>query len=152
MTRKQLMDKAFSYLAIREVGTTNDNQFGREFGLNFAPWCAIFISMIFWYFGKGLKGGGWTKGYASVPLMLQNFKDHYTDNPQFGDIVIYDWDHAKGPDHVELFICWLDRAAGAMLCVGGNTGPHDPSNGGEVMISPRHIESVVKFIDITPLL
>lgn len=152
MTREQIITLAVSQIGTKEIGTTNDNKYGLWFGFNKVAWCAIFISWVFGQLGKTLKGGGWDKGYASVPLLLEKFRGQITVDPVVADINIFDWDKKGGPDHIGFFITWIDRRDGSFLSLEGNTGPHDPSNGGEVMIVVRNIKDVTAFISSTSFL
>lgn len=86
---------------------SNRTLFGRWFGADGEPWCAIFLSYCF-NVGAGvvLCGGAPgpgvnANGCAYVPTLeqwLRGSDQWIADSPQPGDIVIFDWD-GGAPDH-----------------------------------------------------
>lgn len=117
---------------------SNNSFFGRWYGLNFNPWCAMYVTYRlfvagFKYAQRGVFAsyvGSWVeearRGHRHLAL---------TQHPQFGDLVAYDHDR-----HIEFFVQWLNPMRGEFQAVGGNTSAHDgsPSNGGEVAINTRY--------------
>jgi hypothetical protein len=81
-------------------------QFGRWFGADGEPWCAIFLSYCFKVGAGvvlcgGVDGAGVTpNGCAYVPTLERWLRDtaHWVAKPTAGDIAIFNWD--GGPaDH-----------------------------------------------------
>jgi hypothetical protein len=111
----------------------NDNKFGREYGWNYVPWCAIFESICF-------KHSGWPNyRFASVErihwaAMANIFKLFIVHSPKKGDIIGYQL-HGDRYAHTAFFDSWVNSTT--LLDLGGNTGPTDISNGGMVMKQQR---------------
>jgi hypothetical protein len=142
--------------ALRHVGVresppgSNRTMFGRWFGVDGVPWCAIFVSYCFdvgagVVLCRGWRGAGVsTRGVAYVPTLsswLRATGRAATGPPRPGDIAIFDWDGGV-PDHVGIVI----RAArGAIETVEGNTAVGNDSDGGEVMRRRRSPAQVSLF-------
>ena len=102
---KTVLDIAASHIGYTE-GTNNDTEFGKWFGLNHQPWCAMSASKIFFDAGKILTVAPKTKpkGFASCDEWLK----YLTKNNQLvpigqakaGDLVFYQFDTDAEPDHV----------------------------------------------------
>jgi len=141
--------------ALRHVGVresppgSNRTMFGRWFGVDGVPWCAIFVSYCFdvgagvvlcrrWY-----GAGTGPRGVAYVPTLSAWLRatGRAVDDPQPGDLAIFDWDGGL-PDHVGIVV----RANGAGLqTVEGNTAVGNDSDGGEVMRRERRRAQVALF-------
>src|SRR6478735_7800593 len=104
--------------ALRHVGVTesppgsNRTPFGRWFGVDGVPWCAIFVSYCFdvgagIVLCRGWNGAGVAKrGVAYVPTLaawLRATGRWVEGEPQPGDLAIFDWDGGV-PDHVGIVI------------------------------------------------
>jgi Putative peptidoglycan binding domain/CHAP domain len=146
--------------AARHIGVcedppeSNSNPFGKWFGLDEAPWCAIFISYCF------SVGAGYTvaqslldkapgvhpNGCAYVPSMMAwLFADGFwvgRTEPIPGDIVIYNWDGGR-VDHIG--IVESNPGNGQICAIEGNTSAADASNGGEVQRTTRPLRYVTGF-------
>lgn len=112
---------------------SNLQKYGRWYGFNGVPWCAIFVS--------------WCMNHAGLPLRTAlAFQWEYwgrahshglsiTHDPEPGDIVVYH--HGQG--HTGIFYRWVDRSGGHFQAVEGNTsaaGSQD--NGGAVLVKDRY--------------
>ena len=85
-------------------GANNDTTFGKWFGLNNQPWCAMAASKM--YFDAGIIGSvaNTKKGFASCDAWLK----YLTKNNQLvplgqakrGDLVFFQFDEDAQPDHV----------------------------------------------------
>ena len=85
-------------------GPNNDTTFGKWFGLNNEPWCAMSASKM--YFDAGIIGSvaNTKKGFASCDAWLK----YLTKNNQLvpigqakrGDLVFFQFDEDAQPDHV----------------------------------------------------
>lgn len=153
--RQKLVDIAKSHIGYVEK-PVNLTKFGERFGLNGEPWCMIFQSCNYADAGQSLGPGDYAFGWASVPGFLIKAREKHwvTTEPQPGDLVVIDWGKPQDPnasdwkvDHVEMFIRWIDRHAGTLETVGGNTSPHDKSNGGEVQNPVRNMNIVKAFVN-----
>jgi hypothetical protein len=142
--------------ALRHVGVresppgSNRTMFGRWFGVDGVPWCAIFASYCF-DVGAGLVlCRGWhgagvrPRGVAYVPTLAAWLKagGRWMEGPgQPGDLAIFDWDGGL-PDHVGIVI----RAHGDHVhTIEGNTGVGNDSDGGEVMRRERRPAQIAGF-------
>lgn len=123
--------------------------FGRWFGVDGVPWCAIFASYCYdvgagVVLCRGWRGAGvGPRGVAYVPTLAAWLKagHHIVTDPQPGDLAIFDWDGGL-PDHVGLVV----HANGDELhTVEGNTAVGNDSNGGEVMRRARSRAQVAAF-------
>jgi hypothetical protein len=109
---------------------------GKWYGLNGQPWCAMFVSYCF-HLAKALDLIKMTgkKGFASCDAGLKAFAKAGMLVPvgqaQAGDIVFFQFDTDKEPDHVGFVV----RNDGKnLICFEGNTTPDgvkgSQSNGG----------------------
>jgi hypothetical protein len=120
--------------ALRHVGVTesppgsNRTMFGRWYGVDGVPWCAIFASYCFDVGAGVVLCRGWhgagvsTRGVAYVPTLAAWLQatGRVVDAPQPGDLVVFDWDGGV-PDHAGIVV-W--RLAGERIeTVEGNA--HD---------------------------
>ena len=119
--------------ALRHVGVresppgSNRTVFGRWFGTDGVPWCAIFASYCF-DIGAGVvlcrdwSGAGvGPRRVAYVPTLAAWLRatGRVVDDPQPGDLVVFDWDGGL-PDHAGIVIRAL--ADGTIDTVEGNAG------------------------------
>ncbi len=143
--------------ALRHVGVkesppgSNRTMFGRWFGVDGVPWCAIFVSYCFDVGAGTVLCRGWhgagvgRRGVAYVPTLAAWLKatDRWVDDgPLRGDLVIFDWDGGM-PDHVGIVVAVLE--GDALETVEGNTGVGNDSDGGQVMRRRRHVAQVSGF-------
>jgi hypothetical protein len=130
-------------LARTFIGTTespagsNCTPFGRAYGMDGQPWCAMFTT---YCYEHGSQGGSpsFVEGsrYAYVPYIVGDAQAHryglaVTSSPVAGDLVCYDWDGGDY-DHVGLF---ESGTGSSWQAVEGNTSPDNngsQSNGGGV--------------------
>ena len=127
-------------------GANNDNIFGRWYGLNGQPWCAMFVS-----FCDHQAGGTFRYSYCpaiSEDVLYSRNGLRRTYNPQRGDGVTFDWEmrhSAAGADHVGLFDRWEDQHSGVFWTIEGNTGPQSGSGPEGVYRRQRYTSEVVVF-------
>jgi hypothetical protein len=123
--------------------------FGRWFGVDGVPWCAIFASYCFDVGAGVVLCRGWhgagvgPRGVAYVPTLAAWLKatNRVVDAPQPGDLAVFDWDGGV-PDHVGIVI----RPDGQSVhTVEGNTGVGNDSDGGEVIRRTRSLRYVTVF-------
>lgn len=115
---------------------------GKWYGLNGQPWCAMFVSYCFHLAGalNLIKMTG-RKGFASCDFGMKAFAKAGMLVPvgkaQRGDIVFFQFDTDKEPDHVG-FVYSNDGKN--LICFEGNTSPDkrgSQSNGGGVYKKKR---------------
>ena len=99
-----VIDIAKAQLGYTEL-PVNNTHFGKWYGLNNQPWCAIFVSWVFNEAGLANKIAAQNKkGFASCSAGLAWFAKQNKLVPvgeaQEGDIVFFQFDADKEPDHV----------------------------------------------------
>jgi hypothetical protein len=85
-------------------GPNNDTTFGKWFGLNNQPWCAMSASKMYFDAGMIASVANTKKGFASCDAWLK----YLTKNNQLvpvgqakrGDLVFFQFDEDAQPDHV----------------------------------------------------
>lgn len=139
-------------LAKSKVGTietpVNIQEFGKWYGMNGVPWCAIFVS---WCFANsGSKSFSRRSRWAYVPYVLNDA--HAARNgltitraPEPGDLVLFDWDSDGVCDHIGIV-----EKPSPLVTIEGNTSPTDNSNGGQVMRrTDRSASDIAAFVHVS---
>lgn len=151
---ERALREALRHVGVRESPPgSNRTPFGRWFGVDGVPWCAIFVSYCFAHGAgtvlcRGWHGAGvYPRGVAYVPTLeawlRATHRWHERHAPaRPGDIVVYDWDGGL-PDHVGIVRHALPE--GRLATVEGNTAVGNDSDGGEVMRRTRSLASVSGF-------
>jgi hypothetical protein len=125
---------------------SNRTPFGRWFGVDGVPWCAIFASYCYSEGAGVVLCHGWhgagvyPRGVTYVPTLEAWLRttDRWlekTEPPWRGDLVVFDWD-GGAPDHVGFVERRLGR--GRLATVEGNTG-------GAVLRRERSLAQVAGF-------
>jgi len=119
---------AYATEAYKE-SANNDSIFGKWYGANNQPWCAMFVSYCFNKAGAGaLVAAGNPKGFASCTTAVNWFTNHNrivdVSKAQPGDIVFFSWNGKKEYDHVGIVLS-NDPKSKTLHTVEGNTiGPN----------------------------
>jgi hypothetical protein len=103
MDIKKLMELCEASVGYTE-GANNDTTFGKWYGLNNQPWCAMSASKMYFDAGAIASVANTKKGFASCDAWLK----YLTKNNQLvpigqakrGDIVFFQFDEDAQPDHV----------------------------------------------------
>jgi CHAP domain len=141
--RHAALQKAISQLGITESpANSNNTKYGQWYGVNYQPWCAIFVTWCQLMVGDHpafVKGSR----YAYCPYVVADAQAHryglsVTDDPIPGDIVVYNWSWSGEYDHIGIFEKWVDGRS-SFNAIEGNTSYSDNSNGGEVMRRTRSV-------------
>lgn len=151
--KKAVMAAAWSYVksGYAETGN-NDTIFGRWYGLNFQPWCAMFVSKCFDEGGanKLIAGAQTKKGFASCDAGLKYFAKKGQLVPvgqaEEGDIVFFQFDDDAQPDHVGIV---FKNDGKNLICIEGNTsgdGKGSQSNGDGVYKKKRPYKLVMAVV------
>lgn len=118
-TADDVLSVAYAELGYRESGN-NDNKFGQEYGLNYQPWCCIFVWWCFKHAGASqlFYGGNKVASCTSLWNYYKNRGQTYSDikQAQPGDIVIYS---AGNIHHVGIF---YRQVNGGFQTIDGNYG------------------------------
>lgn len=116
-------------IAKAQIGYTelpvNNTHFGKWYGLNNQPWCAIFVSWVFNEAGLVDKVKAQTKkGFASCTAGLAYFAKNNKLVPvgeaQEGDIAFFQFDADAEPDHVGI-VEKNNKLMKQLICIEGNT-------------------------------
>lgn len=125
-------------------------QYLASVGLDFpAPWCMAFVHWCYAQNGKRLGGYGLVQAFDNWAQL----NGYIVVRPRRGDILCYDWEPNNWDDHVGIVVRVLalrwrgGKFKGWVRTIEGNTSPDNDSNGGEVMIRYRWIETA-KFARI----
>lgn len=132
--------------ATGEIGTaespsgSNRNKYGKWYGMDGVPWCAIFCTWA--YLTVDPQNKSFVKGsrWAYCPYIVADARAgrhglRTTDDPLPGDLVVYDWSGDTVYDHVGLFQAWVGHDH--FTAIEGNTSAASNSNGGQVMERTR---------------
>jgi hypothetical protein len=148
---RRALAEALRHVGVRESPPgSNRTMFGRWFGVDGVPWCAVFVSYCYDVGAGVVLCRGWhgagvrPRGVAYVPTLaawLRATGRAVEGLPQPGDLAIFDWDGGL-PDHVGLVI---RRTTHGVETVEGNTGIGNDSDGGEVMRRSRPLAQVELF-------
>ena len=116
-------------LARQEIGTqetpVNKTKYGKWYGLNGQPWCAMFVSWVFNEAGlvKSIAAQS-PKGFASCDVGLKWFAKKGKLVPvgqaEPGDLAFFQFDDDAAPDHVGIVIANRPRRK-QIVCIEGNT-------------------------------
>lgn len=151
--RARTVSLAGHFVGVKEYPAgSNLQEFGRWYGENGVPWCAIFISYILTHAGRPFR-------YSYVPAIVSDaraakhglrpilLKDiPATLKAGFPVLACFDWPPRDGTaDHVGL----VAGVSGSTIhTIEGNTGNSDWSNGGEVLRESRDASLVELFVKV----
>lgn len=133
-------------------GKNNDSIFGKWYGHNNIPWCAIFVSYVFAKAGAQavVANAQTAKGFHSCTAAVKHFAKTNQVIPankiQPGDIVFMNFTETDSTDHVGIAIKH-NKLTKKVYCVEGNTlnpdGTGDQVNGDGVYYKTRPYKNVV---------
>jgi hypothetical protein len=129
---------------------TNGTMFGAWYGMNYEPWCAMFVAHCFEHAGGSPSFAAGSR-YAYVPYIVDDARHGrnglaVTTDPKPGDLVCYDWGRDGVFDHIGMF---ESGTVFSWQAIEGNTSTSDNSNGGEVMRRSRSADDAnVVFIRV----
>jgi len=99
--RDEIVAIALSQKGYQE-GYNNDTKYGEWYGLNYNPWCAMFVSWCAFQVGIPEdiipKFAGCTTGFGEMQAMGITTNEHII--PEKGDLIFFDWDYTGDYDHV----------------------------------------------------
>jgi cell wall-associated NlpC family hydrolase len=146
-----VIDVAKSQLGYKETGN-NDTIYGKWYGLNNNPWCAMFVSWCFNQAGLSSKIAAQTKkGFAScdagLKYFIKNNKVIPVGKAQPGDLVFFQFDKDAEPDHVGIVAS--NDGKSFLTVYEGNTSSGDKgsqSNGDGVFLRKRAYSLVMGVV------
>lgn len=150
---KRALALAGHFVGLKEYPAGSNMQlFGKWFGMNGVPWCAIFVSYVLSHVGRRFHysyvpqivadahmgvGGLRTIPFHSVAAALKAGKTV---------LACFDWTHDGTADHVG----FVTGVAGSFIhTIEGNTGDTNWSNGGEVLRETRASSLVQAFVEVS---
>jgi len=145
-TRERAFAGALKWLGTTENPSgTNKTPFGKWYGVDGQPWCAIFCSYCY-----EVEAGGnpsfdpAAAHYAYCPYIVSDARNgrnglSIPSSPIRGDLVVYAWGSSGASteefDHVGFFEAWVSGST--FTAIEGNTSVDNDSNGGQVMRRQR---------------
>jgi len=114
------------------------------------PWCAAFCCWV--YRGAGKRFVGWNTAYVPEYVSTAKSRKHGLSvvsaaNVIPGDLACFDWQGDGECDHIGIVVTKV--RSGGFQCIEGNTSYSNDSNGGQVMLRDRNINSVGCFIRVS---
>lgn len=131
---QNIIDEASKHVGYAE-GPKKTNMFGKWYGADRQPWCAMFVSYVLNHAGAGslISGAQTRKGFASCGAGIKFFKKkngwHSVKDSQKGDLAFFDWDKDQVQDHVGIIVK-NDKKNKRVMTIEGNTNDGNSSNGG----------------------
>ncbi len=152
-TAQQLLDVARSQLGVKEQPQgSNRTAYGEWYGVNGAPWCAIFGAWVNTHSGLGDPRDVYNtgpRGWQYCPAILNVVRRAGiavdARNAQPGDALLFNWPGGDSSEHYG--ICESNSGTG-LVTIEGNTSLGSDANGGMVMRRGRSyglIVSAVRF-------
>ncbi len=141
MSRKDIIQTARMENGTKESPPgSNKTKYGLWYGLNGEKWCAIFVSWVYDHAGYPLGFIEAPKGYQSCQggYNFWKRKGQLTNQPQAGDIALFDWTGDGHCDHTGIFESWVDSSQMDFYSWEGNTAVGNESDGGMVMRRVRN--------------
>ena len=148
------MTEELLIIAEQEIGNTevpdNKTKYGKWYGLDGNPWCAMFVSWVYHEAGLGkFVNASGKKGFASCDAGLKWFAKKGKLVPVgqavAGDIVFFQFDADAQPDHVGIIVKNNIKRQ-RLICIEGNTSRDNKgsqSNGGGVYRKKRSYGTVM---------
>lgn len=128
-------------------GPNNDNKFGKWYGVNNEPWCAMAVS--YWCHKGGLAAGTFAKAASCTVAMHWAIRNKmWISNPmagRAGDQAIYNA-RAGSSSPVHTGIVEASLGNGVYRCIEGNTNANGSANGDGVYRKRRKAERIIGFI------
>lgn len=127
----QQVDAVLSYAAA-EIGTkekpVNKTKYGKWYGMDGQPWCAMFISWCFHQAGLTKLIAQSPKGFAGVESFEAWARAKKLVIPsnsmvKSGDIVLFDFTKSGKAQHVGIAVGPQDSHTHLVPCIEGNTSP-----------------------------
>lgn len=133
-------------------GKNNNNKYGQAYGLNYQPWCCIFVWWVFNQAGASslFYGGGKCASCTTLMNYYRN-KGQVVSTAKAGDLIFFNFD--KNPDRSKakhIGICVKDCTDGNTVVTvegntsGGNSGSQD--NGDGVHQRTRKMSQIVAIV------
>lgn len=135
-TAQDMVKKAESQIGYKESPRgSNNTKYGRWYGMNFEPWCAIFLSWVANECGELEAVGG---KFAYCPYWVNHFKKKgqwldRSEKPRPGDIIFF----SNGSRACHVGLVKERLGTDYVMTIEGNTSTSNNDNGGAVMRRKR---------------
>ena len=145
-----VVDIAKSQIGYKEIGD-NSTMYGKWYGLDRQPWCAIFVS---WCYNQAGLGNNIVaqnkKGFASCDAGLKWFAKRNKLVPvgeaREGDIVFFQFDKDAEPDHVGIVTKNMKKLKTLRTVEGNTSDKGSQANGGAVYAKKRPYSLVMAVV------
>jgi hypothetical protein len=148
MDVKKLLELCEASIGYQE-GANNDTTFGKWFGLNNQPWCAMSASKMYFDAGAIASVANTKKGFASCDAWLKYLTKNNQVVPlgqaQAGDIVFFQFDEDAQADHVGI-VKGHNKTLKFLMCYEGNTSADkkgSQSNGDGFYLKKRSYATIM---------
>lgn len=150
MPSNSVVDIANSQIGYEEIGD-NSTMYGKWYGSDGQPWCAMFVS---WCYNQAGLGNNIVaqnkKGFASCDAGLKWFAKRNKLVPvgeaKEGDIVFFQFDNDAQPDHVGIVTKNMKRIKVLKTVEGNTSDKGSQSNGGSVYAKKRAYSLVMAVV------
>lgn len=137
---------------VEKPSYSNRTPYSEWYGI-IGPWCAMFVSWVFWHAGHRLPAIRTNKGFAYCPDIVNWAKRNGTWRPSSssyvpkrGDIILFDF--IGRPSHVGI-VTGLTKD-GRVATIEGNTNAAGSRTGGQVMRHNRSRRgSTIGYVEVT---
>lgn len=144
-------------IARKELGVTesppfsNRQKYGLWYGMNGAPWCAMYVSWVFWHSGNPLPKITTKKGFAYCPELERYGRETGTYHSgtrgiKRGDIILFSFGKTRA-DHVAIVQGVLPD--GRIHTIEGNTNAGGSRTGGGVYELYRR-SGIKGYVSVAP--
>ena len=147
-TATRVIARARTQRGYREGPRRDQTKFGAWYGWNEVPWCAIFVSWVFYHEGLPLPATK-EKGFASVAVGMEWFRRQGRWKPPSalarpGWLVFLDWSSEPGLDHMGIVTARLPD--GRVATIEGNTSdPNSASSASVGVFEKRRRAGIVGY-------
>lgn len=150
MPSNTVVDIANSQIGYKEIGD-NSTMYGKWYGSDGQPWCAMFVS---WCYNQAGLGNNIVaqnkKGFASCDAGLKWFAKRNKLVPvgeaKEGDIVFFQFDNDAQPDHVGIVTKNMKRLKTLRTVEGNTSDKGSQANGGAVYAKKRAYSLVMAVV------
>lgn len=145
-TAKKILSVAVKELGNKEQpAESNRTKYGKWYGMDGQPWCAMFVSWVFERGGLPLPVIQSQKGFAYCPYGRKYYKRQRQlfSKPKVGDLVFFRFGNSLVSNHVGI-VESVNRN-GTVTTIEGNTSRTSDDNGGKVMRRIRNLSICYGF-------
>lgn len=141
VTAKRIINTALSELGYRESPAgSNRTKFGKWYGLDGQPWCAMFVQWVFHQCGGESLLPARTASCGALMRSAKTAGCWVNGNYRPGDIAVFDFSGSNTrTDHMGIVV---EVRGDSLYTIEGNTADGNDSNGGQVLTRLRSLRVV----------